>query len=216
MRRLLPLLLALIACDPLAKPDAGDPDRPPCAGATIAQGRASADPQVWRGVVSAPASPQARRSPLDLLIPSAHAVPLPGEQPVAGAKVSADGGAGAVSDARGRFCLRLDAAPLPQLTAALPGGATLRGITTAGVPADINIQTEAMHRALAAANLPVATLSSAQRLNLLTIADTALGLMRGEQAPVTALEPAIVASQDALEADLRWQAAVARLKAARR
>jgi hypothetical protein len=209
--------LLLAACDPLDKPDQGDPERPACAGASLRQARAAADPHVWRGVVYAPATvPQAAL--LDRLIPAAHAMPLPGESPVAGARVVASSGAErveAVSDAQGRYCLRADAAWGQRwtLTATLPDGTTLRGLPALPARADINAQTEAMHRALAEAMLDPSALNPAQRQNLITIADSALGLLNpAPLVPATSAEAAVSAALTALKQDGRWQSAMAKLK----
>jgi hypothetical protein len=207
--------LLCMACDPAAAPDQGAPDRPACAGATAAQANAPDDPLVWRGVVRAPGASELglRGSPLDWLIPSAHAMQLLGESAVAGATVTAQRGeerVSAVTDAQGRYCLRVKQAwgHAWSLTAALPSGATLRGLPDLPGQADISAQTEAMQRALAGAGRDPATLTPTQRLNLHTLADTALGLMQPTSLEGLALDAALARAEGALQADARWQAAI--------
>jgi hypothetical protein len=208
-------LLFATSCaqDPSSLPDAGDPDRPPCVGATRAQALAPDDPLVWRGVVSSTARKPTSAS--TWLIPTAHAVELPGEAPTAHATVTArlpDSPLPAITtttDRLGRYCLRIHPAWADQpwaLSATLPDHTTLRTIPHLPATIDLNTQTEAMFLTLTQAGVDPLTLPPNARLNLHTVADTALTLLSPTALNDLSPADAIALVAQTLRQDARWSA----------
>lgn len=167
----LPLLLVLAGCekeeqsggffDPTALEEGAaelgeDFTIVPCKGADDIQ-RWEWHPRLVRGQVLAPGGALVRAHPLhplyDLLIPSAHAVPLEGESVVSNTTVRlAEGNTThqeTTTDALGRFCLVVpegsELGPTWRLEAE-GADITLRRVLLDAVEADVSVQTEAVYR----------------------------------------------------------------------
>lgn len=172
----------------------------PCAGAASHEKYNYEHPKVIRGQVVAPSGQLASNALWDLLVPSAHAVPVGGERLVEGATVRIarwnDGGVlaldepRATTDALGRFCIRLPShlSPAPTLLLEASNGRTvLRRFLYDKADANISTATETLVRLVTDVTSP-SKVSRAELINLHTAAFSELDTI----APVTLLADANV------------------------
>ena len=190
--------LLMAGCQEATAPTSPAPDGVPCVGAT-AQEAAIADEHalIFKGLVQAPPAPEGAggRAALDWLVPPAHAFALETERPVADATVALAPVTGpglalgeparqTRTDAQGRYCVRLPRGASPggswALVAEHPGrGLELRQVAFHGFDANLNSQSEALARVLAAEEIDTRAMDPARWLNLRTVSDTAVGLFGG-------------------------------------
>jgi hypothetical protein len=170
----------------------------PCAGAATHELYNYEHPKIVRGQVVAPQGQLAENFLWDLLVPSAHAVPVGGEGLVEGATVRiarwTEGGVvtldqpAATTDALGRFCLRLPShlSPGPRLLLeASHDGGVLRRFLYDKADANISTATETLVRMVTSDHDP-SEISRAELINLHTVAFTQLDTL----SPVTLLADA--------------------------
>lgn len=172
--------------------EAGAPTAGACAGASADEAARPYHLRIVRGRVLAPSGELAMRSPFgDWLVPSAHAAPLEGEQPVPEASVELYrvGSAGeqegevlrqATTDARGEWCMKLpdgvDLGPTLMLSAS-SDGTRLRRSLVSPVATDVYSTTEALTRLLQERDVDFTKMPKETYLNIESIADTAVDLL---------------------------------------
>lgn len=192
-----PALLAallLTACKEPAIPSAMHPDGVTCVGATPAQlAPETPHARLFFGQVRAPLQAPAASGMLrELLVPSAHAFALDGEQPLVGARVvltriDAQGNMlphpllSTRTDEQGRYCLLAPAAWQEDargwmLVAYHEEVIPLRQLALAAHDADLNTSTEALVQVASDQGLTLSTITPSRWLNMRTVADTATGL----------------------------------------
>lgn len=151
-------------------------------------------PFIYRGTVSAIATPTRTSSLLDVLIPQAHAYALEGERPVQDARITLsyqdlstpDKKTNPIqydttTDTQGRFCLVAPREPAPGesiMITATQGELVIRQLGLHSFDADLNAVSEAATRMATQYAIRTKTpLTPAQWLNLRTLTDTRVGLL---------------------------------------
>lgn len=158
-----------------------------------------------RGQLAAPFGRLAQRPILDLLIPSAHAAPLPDEQTVPDAPITLGAAdptwqpatlLSTTTDALGRFCFKISQAQLetsPPLMLKAGNQTNLRRILLDPRDANIHVASETAVQLLQNTNIPPNKPTRAQLFNLNTLVGTNLDL----------LHPVRLSPQDTLEGALK-------------
>ncbi len=198
-----------------------------CDVARAPDGRAPYHPRVLRGEVLAPGvgAPTGASGALWRVFGAvAHAMPLEGESPVAGAqvtlwRVNASGApvgealASATTDPQGRWCMELakDQRLGPGLLLdAKRDALRLRQLAMHPFDLTINTHTEALIQELLAREVALDALTPERWLNLRTLSDTAVGLFGQVDARGLSADATITKARAALSRDARLSAALAR------